>query len=250
MEENLVSIITPVYNAEKLIEETIKSVLNQTYKNWEMILVNDCSVDKSEQIIKKYSPKDARIKYIKLTTNLGAAKSRNIGIEKARGQYIAFLDSDDLWKPNKLERQIKFMKEKDIAFSFTAYEVIKEDGTLINRVINAPKKLSYYKYLKNTIIGCLTVIIDREKTGNFFMIDIRKNQDMATWLSVLKRGFYAYGLNENLAMYRLVNGSISNNKVKASKSVWRTYRDVEKLDILHSSFYFSCYVFNAFKKRV
>ena len=250
MDDNLVSIITPVYNAERFIEDTINSVINQEYKNWEMILVDDCSTDNSENIIRKYIKRDTRIKYIKLEKNSGAAISRNTAIKNAKGRYIAFLDSDDIWTSNKLKVQIDFMKKNNIGFSFSSYEVMNENGQLINRTINVPEKISYKEYLKNTIIGCLTVVVDRKICGEFEMINIRKNQDMATWLSILKRGNSAYGINEKLGVYRIVGGSISNNKIKAAKSVWKTYRDIEYMNIVKSSYYFLCYAFNAAKKRI
>lgn len=250
MDDNLVSIITPVYNAERFIEETINSVINQEYKNWEMILVDDCSKDNSENIIKQFLKNDKRIKYIKLSKNSGAAISRNIAIQNANGRYIAFLDSDDIWKKNKLKVQIEFMKKNNIGFSFSSYEVMDEYGQLINRTINVPEKISYKEYLRNTIIGCLTVVIDRKICGKFEMVNIRKNQDMATWLSILKKGNIAYGINEKLGVYRIVAGSISNNKIKAAKSVWITYRDVENISIVKSCYYFCGYVFNAVKKRI
>lgn len=248
--EELVSIITPVYNAEKFLHDTINSVLEQDYKNWEMILVDDCSKDNSEKIIREYEKNDKRIKYIKLEKNVGAAKTRNLALEQAKGRYIAFLDSDDVWKKNKLSKQIKFMKDRDIGFSFTEYEVMSEDGELIGRDIKVPKHINYNQYLKNTIIGCLTVIIDKEKIGDFRMVDIRKNQDMATWLSILKKGVIAHGLNENLAKYRLVKGSISNNKFKTIKTVWNTYRYCEKLSLIKSIYCFICYGMNAVIKRI
>ena len=248
--EDLVSIITPVYNSENFIADTIESVLNQTYSNWEMILIDDCSKDNSAEIIKKYVKLDRRLKYKRLEQNGGAAVARNNAIKYANGKYLAFLDSDDLWKANKLERQISFMQKNDIAFSFTSYEVIKEDGTFINRYINVPNKINYKDCLKNTIIGCLTVVMDREKIGDFSIVNIRNNQDTATWLKILKKGYIAYGLNENLALYRLVNGSVSNNKLKAAKSVWKTFRNIENLSLTESSYYFSHYMFNALKKRL
>ncbi|EDT78822.1 glycosyltransferase [Clostridium perfringens] len=250
MNNELVSIITPVYNAERFLKETLDSVRNQSYQNWEMILVDDCSKDSSEKIIKEYISLDNRIKYIKLETNSGAAVSRNIAIKKSKGRYIAFLDSDDIWKENKLRKQISFMKKNNIGFSFSMYDVITESGEKINRVIKVPKVIDYKEYLKNTIIGCLTVVIDREICGDFEMVNIRKNQDMATWLQILKKGYKAYGIDECLATYRLVDGSISNNKLKAAKSVWKTYREVEKLNALISGYYFLGYSFNAIKKRV
>lgn len=250
MNDNLVSIITPVYNAEKFIRQTIESVLAQEYKEWEMILVDDCSNDSSEKIIKEFAKNDKRIRYIKLTQNSGAAVSRNTAIKNAKGRYIAFLDSDDIWTSNKLRVQIDFMKKNNIGFSFSGYEVMNESGELINRIIKVPEKITYKEYLKNTIIGCLTVVIDRQICGEFEMVNIRKNQDMATWLSILKKGNTGYGINEKLGVYRIVGGSISNNKIKAAKSVWRTYRDIERMNVLKSCYYFLCYSINAIKKRI
>ena len=250
MNDNLVSIITPVYNAERFLKYTIESVLQQEYKEGEIILVDDCSTDNSENIIKEYIKKDNRIRYIKLEKNSGAAVSRNTAIKNARGRYIAFLDSDDIWTKNKLKVQIDFMKKNNIGFSFSSYQVMTEDGVLINRIIKVPKIIDYKEYLKNTIIGCLTVVIDRKICGNFSMVNIRKNQDMATWLSILKKGNIAYGINESLGIYRLVDGSISNNKFKAAKSVWYTYRSIEKLNFIKSSYYFIAYSYNAVKKRL
>lgn len=249
MNDKLVSIITPVYNAEKFIEKTIESVLNQEYREWEMILVDDCSTDNSEKIIKEYMKSDERIRYIKLDENSGAAVSRNTAIKNANGRYIAFLDSDDIWTSDKLNIQINFMINNNIGFSFSDYKVMKEDGTIIDRIITVPKEINYNQYLKNTIIGCLTVVIDRKICGDFYMVNIRKNQDMATWLSILKRGHNAFGINKCLGIYRLVDGSISNNKVKAAKSVWNTYRNVEDIAFIRSLLYFAGYSYNALKKR-
>ncbi|GAA0861352.1 glycosyltransferase family 2 protein [Paraclostridium tenue] len=251
MDKKLVSIITPVYNASSFIKETIQSVQAQTYENWEMILVDDCSKDNSCEIISKFVEDDSRIRYIRLEQNSGAAVARNTAIKNAKGRYIAFLDSDDIWYKSKLEKQIRFMQDGDIAFSFTGYELMTEDGTLLNKAIKVPKVIDYEGYLKNTIIGCLSVIIDKDKIGYFEMPNIRANQDMATWLYILRdRKCKAYGLNECLAQYRLVNGSISNNKFKAAKSVWNVYRNIENLSIVKSIYVFSNYSINAILKRV
>ena len=250
MKNNLVSIITPSYNSSKFIEECINSVTSQTYKDWEMIIVDDCSTDDSIKVISKYAKKNNRIKIILLEENVGAAKARNIAIKESKGKYIAFLDSDDLWKKNKLEKQLKFMSENDIAFSFTSYQSISENGVEKYSKIVAPKEIDYHSYLKNTIIGCLTVIIDREKTGDFYMPDIRSSHDMALWLLIMKRGFTAYGLNENLAYYRIVSTSNTSKKWKAAKEVWGVYRTIEKLNLLYSTICFVSYVYNAIKKRI
>jgi len=246
----LVSIITPSYNSSKFIEECIDSVISQTFKNWEMIIVDDCSNDNSREIISYLSTKDERLKSIFLEKNIGAAAARNIAIREANGRYIAFLDADDIWKADKLEKQIKFMNKKDIAFSFTSYQPIAEDGIEKYSVIQAPKKMSYHSYLKNTIIGCLTVVIDRERTGDFQMPNIRSSHDMALWLLIMKRGFSAFGLDKNLAFYRVVSTSNTSKKWKAAKEVWDVYRKVENLNVIYSTYCFIGYVFNAIKKRI
>ena len=250
MLNNLVSIITPLYKSERFISEIIKSVLNQTYQNWEMIIVDDCSPDKSANIVEKYVIKDNRINLIRLTKNVGAAEARNKALEVARGKYIAFLDSDDLWLPEKLYKQITFMKENNYFFTFTSYIPFSENGKIEYSPILVPKELDYVRYCKNTIIGCLTVVIDKEKIGEFKMPNIKSSHDMGLWLSIMKKGFKAYGLNEVLAKYRLVSNSNTSKKWKAAKDVWKVYRDVEKLSLYKSVYYFSNYVYNALKKRI
>ena len=227
MNEPLVSIITPVYNAEMFLSDTIKSVQNQTYKNWEMLLVDDCSKDNSAQIIKEFQKYDDRIKYIKLEKNSGASVSRNTGIKNAKGRFIAFVDSDDIWKPEKLEVQVKYMLENNLGFTFTSYRYMKEDGELTNKVAKAPSKINYNGLLKNTIIGCSTVVIDTDIVEYFEMPLVRRGQDTATWLQILRKEKYAYGIDKDLVYYRLVGESLSSNKIIALKRTWNTYRNVE-----------------------
>lgn len=250
MSEHLVSIVTPVYNAEKFISETIDSIQKQTYKDWELILVDDCSSDSSYDIISEYMKNDKRIRYIKLEKNSGAAVSRNTGIKNAKGRFIAFVDSDDIWLPKKLEKQIKYMLDKKLSFTFTSYRYMKEDGTKTNKVAKAPEKINYNGLLKNTIIGCSTVVLDRKIIGDFLMPLVKKGQDTATWLMILRSQEYAYGIEEVLVDYRLVGNSLSSNKVKALKRTWNTYRNIEKLNIFKSTYVFCFYVFNAIKKRL
>jgi len=250
MNEYLVSIVTPVYNSARFISDTIDSIQSQTYKNWELLLIDDCSSDNSYEIIKSYMKDDNRIKYIKLEKNSGAAISRNTGIKNAKGRFIAFVDSDDLWKSRKLEVQVNYMLKHKIAFSFTSYRYIKEDGTSTNKIAKAPKKINYNGLLKNTIIGCSTVLIDKDIMGDFRMPLVRRGQDTATWLQLLKKEKYAYGIEDALVDYRLVGNSISSNKIKALKRTWNTYRNVENLGILKSCYVFCFYVFNAIKKRI
>jgi len=244
----LVSIITPSFNSARFIKECIDSVLSQTYDNWELLIVDDCSSDNSCELIAGYY--DKRITLIGLEKNVGAAEARNIALRRAKGKYIAFLDTDDVWEKEKLAIQISFMQEHKIAFSFTAYQPISEDGSKLYSIIHAPKVVTYSSYLKNTIIGCLTVLIDREKTGDFEMPNIRSSHDMALWLLIIRRGFDAYGLDKNLARYRIVSVSNTSSKWRAAKDVWRVYREVEKLSFFYSSWCFLNYGFNALVKRI
>ena len=245
---SLVSIITPSYNSAKFIKECIESVIAQTYTNWEMLIIDDCSADNSPQIIKKYN--DKRIQLIELDSNVGAAEARNIALRRAKGKYITFLDSDDVWNLNKLSKQISFMETEDIAFSFSTYQSMSEDGSKLYSIIHAPKIVTYSSYLKNTIIGCLTVVIDREKTGDFEMLNIRSSHDMALWLLIMKKGFDAYGLDENLARYRIVSTSNTANKWRAAKDVWKVYREIEELSFFYSSWCFLNYAINSIIKRM
>ena len=246
----LVSIIMPSYNASRFITESIKSVIVQTYQNWELLIADDCSKDSSVEVIKKIIDKDQRIKLFSLLKNVGAAAARNVAIEHANGQYIAFLDSDDVWEPEKLERQLAFMKENKYAFTYSEYYVMEEDGKKTGSFIRIPSSLSYRQYLRNTIIGCLTVVIDRNIVGDFRMPLIKSSHDMALWLLIMKRGYKAYGIKEVLAGYRLVSTSNTAKKWKAAKDVWRVYRKIEHLSVLFSAFCFCGYVFNSVIKRM
>ena len=240
----LVSVITPVYNSEKYIGDTIESVLAQTHQNWEMIIVDDCSCDDTEAIIRSYS--DSRITYHKLDRNSGAAEARNVALSKANGRYVAFLDADDVWKPEKLSRQLEFMINKNIGFCFTAYEIMRQPH---NKLVKVPPKLNYHQYMKNTVIGTLTVMIDRDIVGDIRLVNVRKDHDSMTWSKILREGILAYGLNESLALYRKVEGSISNDKVVAARTHWRNCRDIEKIPFWRCLYYFSFYAINAFIKH-
>lgn len=239
----LVSIITPCFNSMNVIDRTIKSVVCQTIESWELIIIDDHSVDDSIINIQKWCEKDSRIRYLSLPANLGAARARNKGIELAKGHFIAFLDSDDVWYPDKLEKQIRFMLDNNISFSYTAYKKIDIDGNLLG-IINVPQKLAYYDLLKKCEIGCLTAIYDIEKLGKIYMPDIYKRQDLGLWLKILKKIPYAYGINEVLAGYTVRNDSLSANKKSAALYTWRLYRNVENLPLIISLYYFSFYAIN------
>lgn len=237
---NIVSIITPLYNCSEFLDETLNSVLAQTYQNWEVIMVDDCSSDNSILIAQEFVEKDHRIKLIQLEKNSGAAVARNKAIEAATGRFIAFLDSDDLWMPNKLEKQVQFMLDQNIAFSFSAYEKIDETGNVFGTV-GVPKKTGYHDLLKTCSIGCLTAMYDVEKLGKVYMPVNTKREDFATWLAILKRVDYAYGMPDVLAQYRVYASQSSAKKTKMAKENWRLYRDIEQLGLFKSAYYFAHY---------
>ena len=246
-----ISIIVPVYNAEKYLEDTIKSVLCQTYTNFELILVNDCSTDTSLEIIKKYIVLDKRIKLINLASNGGPALARNNGIKKCNGRYVCFIDSDDLWVKDKLEKQIKFINDYKCAFSYTGYEFTNSNGIPNGKKVFVPKKINYKQALKNTTIFTSTVMIDLTllKKEDIYMPNV-KSEDTACWWKILKKVTYAYGLNEILSYYRRDRKTLSSNKLEAIKRIWHLYREQEKLDIFLSVYCFLGYAFNAVKRRV
>lgn len=241
----LVSIITPSYNTEKFIAETIESVVSQSYQNWEMIIVDDVSTDRSVKIIENYIKQDSRIKLIKLKSNSGAAVARNKAIAKANGRFIAFIDSDDLWKPTKLEEQISFMLEKAIVFTYSAYNLIDEEGKSLNIIKNPLEKVDYVELLKENQIGCLTVVYDKEKLDKCYMPLIRKRQDYGLWLSILKKTPYAYKVPNVLASYRVRQDSISRNKINLLKYNYKLFYIHEEFSILKSSYYVA---WNIYKK--
>ena len=250
--EDLVSIVIPVYNCEKFLKDTIETIQSQTYKNWEALFVNDCSKDKSAEIIKNASTQDNRIKLINLKENSGAAIARNTGMKEAKGRFIAFLDSDDLWQEEKLEKQLKFIKEGKYAFTFTSYEFVTEDGTKTGKIVKVPAKINYKQALKNTTIFTSTVIFDAKTLGKELiqMPNVKRGQDSATWWKVLKNGNIAYGLDENLSFYRRSENTLSSNKFKALKRTWNLYRNVEHLSIPKSLYNFFWYCINAVRRRI
>lgn len=247
--EYLVSIITPAYNCEKYIKECIDSVINQTYQNWEMIIVDDKSTDSTRIILEEYTKKDKRIKVYYQENNSGAAAARNKAINMSNGRFIAFLDSDDAWKSNKLSSQIAFMLENNYGFTFTTYEIMNKTNTEKIKIIRAPKQISYNQYLKNTIIGCLTVVMDKEILGNI-EVEYGFLEDVLTWMKYLKNGHIAYGLDMNLADYRVAENSVSSNKIKNAKRYFICLRKKQNLSLIRSIYCHFCYMFNATKKRL
>jgi teichuronic acid biosynthesis glycosyltransferase TuaG len=244
----LVSIITPSWNVERLIGETIESVQAQTLGDWELLIADDCSTDKTAAVVEGYAAKDPRIKLIRQPRNGGPALARQAAIEQAQGRFIAFLDSDDLWLPAKLERQIAFARERRAALSFTAFRRINENGSVTGRLIPVPDSLSYQQLLENTSIATLTAIVDRDVAGNIAM----KNEpydDFCLWLSILKPGHLAYGLNEDLARYRVRGVSVSSRPLRSAGWVWHIYRHVERLSLVKSAWCFAHWSARAWLKR-
>jgi teichuronic acid biosynthesis glycosyltransferase TuaG len=252
MSSSLVSVITPVYNNEAYIAQTIQSVINQTFGNWEMILVDDCSEDHSVEILAEYAKRDSRIKYIKLEQNSGAAVARNRALALSKGRYITYLDADDIWLPAKLERQLMFLKTGPVAFSCCDYAKIDADGFCLNKIVHMPKTMTYEDFLKNTIIQTVGVIIDLAlvKKDLLIMPDLRRGQDAATWLQLLRNGIVFRGQNETLAQYRRTPNSLSSNKYYAIKRTWHLYRSVEQLSLLKSCWYLIAWAYHASLKRI
>lgn len=249
---SLVSIITPTYNSELTIEETYKSIISQKYENWEWIVTDDCSVDSTYHKLLELSKADNRIKVFKTTNNSGAAVTRNKSISEAKGHYIAFLDSDDIWHEIKLSEQVKYMEENFIDFSFTSYDIIDEFGFSVGQVVDKLPldPLSYEDMLrKKATLGCSTVMLRRECFPDIFMPLIRTGQDYALWLKLLKSGSYAHHMPQVLTSYRLMPNSISRNKIKKARRQWSIYRDIEQLSWLKSIECFLLYAWRAVFRR-
>lgn len=247
----LVSIITPSYNCARFIEATIRSIQSQTYENWELLITDDNSTDSSCNLIEKISRKDKRIKLFKLEKNSGAGVARNNSIKNAHGKFIAFCDSDDQWLPNKLKEQLSFMIAKDCALSYTSYLVCNERGDDCG-VIHCKPTTSYANILQDNRIGCLTAMYNSEKIGKQYFPDIRKRQDWALWIKIIKEFGNAYGLDIPLAKYRIRQDSISANKFKLIKYNYSIYRDILNFNPFVSAVLLACYFmpYYAYKKVV
>lgn len=247
--EGLVSIVVPVYNAGKYIEKTIRMVQEQTFTEWELILVDDCSTDDSADKIAPFL--SDKIRLIKKEKNEGAAAARNTGLDHMRGRFLAFLDADDVWKKEKLEKELAFMKKKDCAFCFTAYEFGDGEGNGTGKVVTVPETLTWKQALPRTVIFTTTVLFDTEKIDRKLLrMPQVPSEDTATWWQVLKAGYTAYGLNENLAIYRRPAKSLSSNKFVALKRIWFLYRRQAGLSVVKSAYYFVIWAFLAVKRRI
>lgn len=243
----IISIVMPTYNSSDFIVETIKSVLSQGFQNWELLITDDCSTDGTVEVINTHF-NDRRIKIAVNAENSGAAVTRNNSIDRSIGDYIAFLDADDLWGSDKLSLQLQLMQDNDYSFTYTAYELIDEGGKKLNRLVdlNNTKSVSYIDMLKKkSTLGCSTVMVKRDVFNDLRMPDIRTGQDYATWLLILKKVGSAFCVNNVLTQYRIVPGSISRNKIKKAKRQWEIYRELEHLSILYSSYCFLFYAYRA-----
>ena len=248
-----VSIIVPVYNAEKYIVETMEHVAAQTYEDWELLLVVDGCGDDCARVIREYqkSTGEKRLRLMVNEENMGAARSRNRGLLAARGRYIAYVDADDLWRPEKLERQLQYMREKQAAFVFTGYEFADEEGAGTGRVVHVPSRLTYREALKNSTIFTSTVMFDTQRIPREMLeMPEIKSEDTALWWKVLREGHTAWGLDQNLVLYRRPRQSLSSNKLEAVRRIWNLYRRAEGLSVPYSLYNFCFWAWRAVMRRI
>jgi teichuronic acid biosynthesis glycosyltransferase TuaG len=249
MQPVLVSIVMPAYNSEKWLAEAIESVLAQVFRAWELLIVADTSRDRTLEVARRRADDDPRIRVIHVQKHGGRANARNVGMDAARGRYLAFLDSDDRWLPDKREEQTEFMNRKDIGFSFTGYRHFRADGYL-GPVVRVPEKIGYEALLKGNVIGNLTVMIDRQKIKiPPFWERITEHEDFRAWLDILRRGDIAYGLQRDLARYRVSLEQSSANKGHQAACVWKLYREVEQLPLPKAAWCFAHYSYRGISKH-
>lgn len=250
MYTDLVSIVIPAHNAGRFIADTIQSIKSQTVENWEIIIVDDHSEDDLQSVVEPFLA-DERIRLIQNKNKSGAANARNAGIDEANGRFLAFLDADDIWFPDKLESQLAFMEKNSCAFSFTAYEYATEDGVGVAKIVQVPATITYREAIKNTTIFTSTVMFDRSKLDNrlIYMPDV-PSEDSATWWQVLRTGIVGYGMRDPKTLYRRSDGTLSSNKLVAIKRIWNLYRNVEHFNIFYSAYCFCFYAINAVFRRL
>lgn len=247
-----ISIVMPVYNAEAYLEAAVQSVLGQTYEDWELLLTDDHSTDKSAAIAEALAGRDSRIRVLSQKEGIkGVANARNLGILQAQGRYLCFLDADDVWRPDKLEKELAFMKRKDAAFVFSGYEFGDENAVGTGKIVRVPERLNYREALSRTVIFTSTVLFDREKLpdGLLKMPDV-PSEDTAMWWQILRAGNTAFGLNENLVIYRRPKKSLSSNKAAAIRRIWGLYRKQEGLSAVKSAWYFCFWAVRATLRRI
>ena len=240
----MVSVVMPTYNCASFIQEAVESVVAQTYPSWELIIVDDCSTDNTKAVLAPYLAKYPNIHYTCLEKHSGTAVARSEALKQVKGDYVAFLDSDDLWTPNKLSLQIDFMKQKKVPFSATGYELIGEDGTSKGIALLPPQKTNYDKMLRLSCpVGNLTIMYDRRIIGDQQVPSIKKRNDFALWLQILHKTDACYGMPNVLGKYRVRKSSISRNKLTLLSYHWDLYYHIEKLGVVKSVWYICCWVF-------
>lgn len=250
MANSLISVIMPAYNAEKYIAKSIESVINQSYRNLELIIVNDCSVDKTEEIIDSYCNLDKRIKKYVNKKNSGVSYSRNFGVKNAKGDWIAFLDSDDIWQENKLQKQINLLQQKESQpiLIYTGSSFIDENDEPYEYIMNVPKSVQYKELLKQNVISCSSVLVKKEIIKSIKMEKDNLHEDFLVWLKILKNyNTCAYGINEPLLIYRISKKSKSGNKLKAAKMTYLVYKCM-KINFFKRIYYMCCYTVRSIKK--
>lgn len=238
----LISIIMAAYNAEKTIEKAINSVLNQTYPNFELLVVNDCSKDRTVELVRNIAAKDSRVRLISNVKNSGVSYTRKHGLEEANGSWIAILDSDDAWAPDKLEKQIELQKKMNADLLFTGSAFMDSDGQPIDWYLQAPTEVTYRQMLKQNVLSNSSALVRKELYAKYYAVGDGMHEDFAIWLSILKEGRKAYGVDEPLLIYRIAKSSKSGNKVKAAKMNWNTYRYVG-LNVVEAAYYEAWYMF-------
>jgi len=247
MPQELVSIVTPAYNAAEFVGQAIASVQAQSYPDWEMLVVDDCSKDSTREVVSALAAADPRVRLIAHSTNQGPAMAREAALRAARGRFLAFLDSDDWWLPDKLTHQLAFMQETGTILSYTEFRRVRADGSAPGRRIMVPDSLNYWQLLRNTAIATSTAMVDRAITGELRMTRTHCD-DIVLWLGILKRGYIARGLHEDLMRYRVLGGSWSRNKWRYARRVWLTYRQIEGLDYPRAAWCFLGYAINGVLK--
>ena len=245
----LVSIITPTHNVESYISQTIRSVIDQSFQSWELVIVDDASSDNTVELVDSFLVSDHRIRMFSNSKNIGPGPSRNRGVEEAKGRYIAYLDSDDYWHPDKLDIQIAKMRSSNAAICFTSYNMVSELQPEKSRIVTAPPSLSYEDLLVNTIIGCSSVVVDRELVEDLSMPALKRRQPLVLWLRILRQHGSAVGVPEVLVTYRVRSNTVSSNKFKSAIGVWRVYRDFEHLSLIKSCKCFFLYSIRGFRKN-
>lgn len=246
----VVSIIVPCYNSGRFIRATLEAVRAQTFADWECIVIDDASNDDSAAIVAAMAAEDPRIVPLRLTKNLGAAGARNAGLERVRGEFIAFLDSDDYWVPEKLECQVAFARTTGAALVHSSYRFVDESGRFLSGGVKASERVDLRSYMQNTEIGMSTSLMDRAKVGAFTFKDIRLCQDTDLWLRLLERGFISHGMEEVFVHYRIREGQISGSKIGMAKQVLRLYLGIKEVTFPGRIFYFCCYAVNGVRKRL